>query len=78
MGLTKMFDDMLDIGSQMVQKWDRQGPEHEIDCADDFTRLAFDTIAMCAFNYRYVLGSTFGRHLFITPSDPPLTVGPLI
>lgn len=48
-----MFDRMLDISSQMVLKWDRQGPDHEIDCADDFTRLAFDTIGLCAFSYRF-------------------------
>lgn len=48
-----MFDNMLDLSSQMVQKWDRQGPGHSIDCADDFTRLAFDTIALCALNYRF-------------------------
>lgn len=48
-----MFDEMLDISSQMVLKWDRQGPEHEIDCADDLTRLAFDTIGFCAFSYRF-------------------------
>lgn len=48
-----MFDNMLDVSSQMVQKWDRQGPAHPIDCADDFTRLAYDTIALCAFNYRF-------------------------
>jgi len=39
LGIQKMFPDMLDIGSQMVMRWDRQGPEHEIDCSDDLTRL---------------------------------------
>jgi cytochrome P450 / NADPH-cytochrome P450 reductase len=48
-----MFEKMLDISSQMVLKWDRQGPEHEINCADDYTRLAFDTIGLCAFSYRF-------------------------
>ena len=45
--------DMLDISAQMVLKWDRQGPEHEIEMADDLTRLAFDTIGLCAFSYRF-------------------------
>lgn len=53
LGIRKMFDPMLDISSQMVLKWDRQGPHHLIDPADDFTRLAFDTIGLCAFNYRF-------------------------
>ncbi|EJD54178.1 cytochrome P450 [Auricularia subglabra TFB-10046 SS5] len=47
-----MFDDMYDILSQLVLKWERFGPKHEIDPTDDFTRLAFDTIAFCAMGYR--------------------------
>ena len=53
LGLRKMFDGMLDIASQMVLKWDRLGPQNEIDCSDDLTRLAFDTIGLCAFSYRF-------------------------
>lgn len=44
---------MLDIGSQLILKWDRMGPDHEIEISDDFTRLAFDTIGLCAFSYRF-------------------------
>ncbi|KAI0376191.1 cytochrome P450 [Hypomontagnella monticulosa] len=33
--------------------WDRFGPEHEIDCSEDMTRLTFDTIGLCAFGYRF-------------------------
>jgi len=44
---------MIDICSQLVLRWDRFGPEHSIDVSDDFTRLAFDTIGLCAFNYRF-------------------------
>jgi len=51
--LRHMFDDMLDISSQMVLKWDRLGPSHQIECSDDLTRLAFDTIGLCAFSYRF-------------------------
>ncbi|KZV79494.1 cytochrome P450, partial [Exidia glandulosa HHB12029] len=47
-----MFDDMYDILSQLVLKWERFGPKHAIDPADDFTRLAFDTIAYCAMSHR--------------------------
>ena len=53
LGLRKMFDDMLDITSQMVLRWDRMGPDHRIDASDDFTRLAFDTIGLCSFGYRF-------------------------
>jgi cytochrome P450/NADPH-cytochrome P450 reductase len=38
-GVRKMFDGMLDIASQMVLRWDRLGPDHEIECSDDLTRL---------------------------------------
>lgn len=53
LGLRKMFDDMQDIASQMVLRWDRLGADHAIDCSDDFTRLAFDTIGLCSFGYRF-------------------------
>jgi hypothetical protein len=38
MGVRKMFDDMMDISTQMLLRWDRFGPHHEISCSDDFTR----------------------------------------
>ena len=38
MGIRKMFDDMMDVSTQMLLRWDRFGPEHEILCSDDFTR----------------------------------------
>ena len=67
-----MFDDMVDIASQMITKWERCvrrprarvsaggerltrcrfGPRATIDPVEDFTRLAFDTITLCAMNYR--------------------------
>ncbi|KAF7192712.1 Bifunctional cytochrome P450/NADPH--P450 reductase [Pseudocercospora fuligena] len=53
MGIRKMWSGMQDIASQMVLKWDRLGPEHAILCSDDLTRLAFDTIGLCAFSYRF-------------------------
>lgn len=47
-----MFDDMFDIATQLVLKWERFGPEYRIDPTDDFTRLALDTIALCSMHYR--------------------------
>lgn len=64
LGLRKMFDDMLDISAQMVLRWDRMGPEHVIDTADDFTRLAFDTIGLCSFGYRFNEFYTDDAHPF--------------
>ncbi|KAK0655756.1 cytochrome P450 [Cercophora newfieldiana] len=53
MHVRKMFPQMTDILSQMVFRWDRFGPDHRISTMDDFTRLAFDVIGLCAFNYRF-------------------------
>ncbi|KAI0738944.1 bifunctional P-450:NADPH-P450 reductase [Daedaleopsis nitida] len=47
-----MFDDMLDIATQMITKWERFGPRHPIDVVEDFTKLAFETITLCAMNFR--------------------------
>jgi len=58
-----MFDDMFDVISQLVLKWERFGPLHKIDPTDDFTRLAFETIALCTFNYRL--------NTFYTMEEPP-------
>ncbi|KDQ16559.1 hypothetical protein BOTBODRAFT_173064 [Botryobasidium botryosum FD-172 SS1] len=51
--IRNMFADMLDIGSQLILKWERHGPNYVINPTDDFTRLAFDTIALCIMNYRF-------------------------
>ncbi|KIN09100.1 hypothetical protein OIDMADRAFT_37983 [Oidiodendron maius Zn] len=53
LGIRRMFDDMLELSSQLVLKWDRYDPENEIDCVEDFTQLTFDTIGLCAFNFRF-------------------------
>jgi cytochrome P450/NADPH-cytochrome P450 reductase len=69
LGLRKMYDDMLDISSQMVLRWDRLGADHAIDCSDDFTRLAFDTIGLCSFGYRFNEFYTGKILLGIIPSE---------
>jgi len=51
--LRTMFPAMVDIAEQLLLKWERQGPTHRIDVVDNTTRLAFDTIALCAFDYRF-------------------------
>ncbi|EKM58057.1 uncharacterized protein PHACADRAFT_139651 [Phanerochaete carnosa HHB-10118-sp] len=60
-----MFPDMVDIASQLVLKWDRFGPKHRIDPAEDFTRLTFDTIALCAMSYRLNSFYRESSHSFI-------------
>ncbi|CAE6527638.1 unnamed protein product [Rhizoctonia solani] len=58
-----MFDDMVDVVSQLVLKWERFGSRHEIDPTEDFSKLAFDTIALCTFNYRL--------NSFYSEGEPP-------
>ncbi|RYO30510.1 Bifunctional cytochrome P450/NADPH--P450 reductase [Alternaria arborescens] len=65
MGIRKMFDGMMDISTQMLLRWDRFGPEHEIECSDDFTRLTFDMIGLCAFGYRFNNFYTDRAHPFV-------------
>ncbi|TGB04873.1 bifunctional cytochrome P450/NADPH--P450 reductase [Halobacillus salinus] len=46
-------DMMVDIGSQLVQKWERLNPNEVVDVPEDMTRLTLDTIGLCGFNYRF-------------------------
>jgi cytochrome P450/NADPH-cytochrome P450 reductase len=53
MGIRKMFDPMLDIAEQLLLRWERFGESAVIDVPDQMTRLTLDTIALCAFEYRF-------------------------
>ncbi|KAK4552965.1 hypothetical protein LTR86_009889 [Recurvomyces mirabilis] len=53
LAVQKMFPQMLDITSQMLMKWQRLPEGELIDPVDAFTRLTLDTIALCAFDYRF-------------------------
>lgn len=44
---------MLDIAEQLVRKWERLGPEAELDVTSEMTRLTVDTIGLCGFHYRF-------------------------
>lgn len=48
-----MFDRMLDIAEQMFLRIERFGEREPFDVADTMTRLTLDTIALCAFDYRF-------------------------
>ncbi|HTJ06007.1 MAG TPA: cytochrome P450 [Caldimonas sp.] len=52
-GIRGMFDRMLDIAEQMLLRWERFGADHVIEVTDDMTRMTLDTIALCAFDYRF-------------------------
>jgi len=51
--IRNMFDEMLDITSQLALKWARHGPECPIDVSADFMRLTLDTIALTAMDTRF-------------------------
>ncbi|KAG8832855.1 hypothetical protein FRC17_000510 [Serendipita sp. 399] len=61
-----MFGDMIDIASQLVLKWERYGPEYRINPAEDFTRLAFDTVSLCTMGYRVNSYYNDAIHPFVT------------
>jgi cytochrome P450/NADPH-cytochrome P450 reductase len=48
-----MFDEMHDIATQMAMKFARHGAHTPINVSDDFTRLALDTLALCAMDFRF-------------------------
>ena len=52
-GIRGMFDPMLDIADQLLVRWERFGDGAVIDVPDNMTRLTLDTIALCAFDYRF-------------------------
>ncbi|KAF9075533.1 fatty acid hydroxylase [Rhodocollybia butyracea] len=58
-----MMEDMRDICDQLLLKWERFGPDHIIDPSDDLTRVALDTLALCAMSYRL--------NSFYTENQPP-------
>ncbi|PPA69204.1 bifunctional cytochrome P450/NADPH--P450 reductase [Jeotgalibacillus proteolyticus] len=57
---------MVDIASQLVQKWARLNRNETIDVPDDMTRLTLDTIGLCGFNYRFNSYYRDTPHPFIT------------
>jgi cytochrome P450/NADPH-cytochrome P450 reductase len=58
-GVRSMFDQMSEVADQMILKWSRFGESAVIDVADNMTRLTLDTIALCAFDYRF---NSFYQH----------------
>jgi len=53
LGIRGMFDKMVDIAEQMCLRWERFGPDAVIEVSEDMTRMTLDTIALCAFDYRF-------------------------
>lgn len=56
---------MLDIATQLVQKWQRAGRDEEIEVAEDMTKLTLDTIGLCGFDFRFNSFYKENQHPFI-------------
>lgn len=65
LSIRNMYDDMHDIASQLTMKWARMGPNEPIHVTDDFTRLALDTLALCAMDYRFNSFYSAEMHPFV-------------
>jgi cytochrome P450/NADPH-cytochrome P450 reductase len=51
--MVNYFPMMVDIATQLVQKWERLNADDEIDVVRDMTGLALDTIGVCGFGFRF-------------------------
>lgn len=61
-----MFDEMHDIATQLCMKFARHGSQTPFNASDDFTRLALDTLALCAMDFRFNSYYHEEMHPFIT------------
>lgn len=65
LAIESMFGDMHDVAAQLILKWSRYGPEHDICVADDFTRLTLDAIALCTMDFRFNSFYNESMHPFV-------------
>ncbi len=56
---------MLDITERLLAKWHNIPEGKEFNLTDDMTRLTFDTIGLCGFDYRFHSFSSEQPHPFI-------------
>lgn len=63
--LRGMFEAMQDITEQMLTSWESLGDGQRLDVADNMTRLTLDTLALCAFNYRFNSFQARSMHPFV-------------
>ncbi|KAF2210029.1 hypothetical protein CERZMDRAFT_69591 [Cercospora zeae-maydis SCOH1-5] len=67
------FEEMHDVSSQLLAKWARNGPDHEIDVTGDMTRLTLDSIALCAMDMRFNSFYREDLHEFVRAMNDMLT-----
>ncbi|KHN97898.1 NADPH-P450 reductase [Metarhizium album ARSEF 1941] len=68
-----MFDEMHDIATQLCMKFARHGSQCSINTSDDFTRLALDTLALCAMDFRFNSYYSQEMHPFVKAMSDFLT-----
>ncbi|GAB4402362.1 MAG: bifunctional cytochrome P450/NADPH--P450 reductase CypB [Microscillaceae bacterium] len=59
------FPMMLDIAERLLAKWHNIPPDQFFNLTDDMTRLTFDTIGLCGFDYRFHSFASDKPHPFI-------------
>jgi cytochrome P450 / NADPH-cytochrome P450 reductase len=56
---------MVDVAQQLFARWDAMGPDAPVDVVADMTRMTLDTIALCAFDYRFHSMQRHDTHPFV-------------
>lgn len=56
---------MVDVAQQLFARWDAMGPDASVDVVADMTRMTLDTIALCAFDYRFHSMQRHDTHPFV-------------
>ncbi|KAF7296584.1 hypothetical protein HMN09_01065800 [Mycena chlorophos] len=72
LAIEEMFEEMVDIASQLILKWARQGPDAKIMVTEDMTRVTLDTIALCAMDYRFNSFYSETPHPFVSAMNNTL------
>nr|GAT46740.1 predicted protein [Mycena chlorophos] len=74
LAIKEMFEEMMDIASQLVLKWARLGQNTKIAVVEDMTRVTLDTIALCAMDYRFNSFYSDTPHPFVTAMTDTLAL----
>lgn len=73
MAVRSYLPEMVDIATQLVEKWSRLNPSEDIDVTGDMTRLTLDTIGLCAFSHRFNSFYSEKPHPFIAAMQDSLS-----
>ncbi|KAF7300597.1 hypothetical protein HMN09_00944900 [Mycena chlorophos] len=74
LAIEEMFEEMMDIASQLVLKWARLGQNTKLAVVEDMTRVTLDTIALCAMDYRFNSFYSDTPHPFVTAMTDTLAL----